>query len=563
MKKIIALLLMPIVYFSPIYSQPSVYQFKTLPALNVTSTSAQLQGVLEKLPLPANMFFQYGTSPAMSNQIAATPSNINDTLQHDIAANVGSLQANSVYYFSMKGVSGGVTYYADTLTFYTGNPIPNWDFEIWDTSYMERPTEWITGGNVRKVSSFDAGNAIEIKTDNTGLFPHLSAVMQGVVGDEFVGGAPFTARPDSVRGYFKYDLASGDTAFVVVIMKKAGVIMSMNVFNIMGNSGGAFANLSFPISYETTDIPDSIIMAFTSSQISNHIADTSDKITVDKISFSGTTQNVPDPDFENWTLYTKESARNWTASDYPALILYGQGSKKIYSKTDDSYSGSYAASLEAQGEYSSSSVLLISESNDTLPAFPIQFRPSNLHGYYKYYSTPPINDQFRAEIRIYYHGEVIGQGSFDSNGFPSQYTSFNAPITYYPNYSGDPDSASIVINASINPYTYYSRLIIDALSFNDVATSNENILFLNNVEIGLKIYPVPSKNIVMIEIENNVVAGDYIEIFSLNGQLLNKVYLSQAQHKVQLDVADLSAGFYLLNVNTGNNIHKGKIIVAK
>jgi len=39
-------------------------------------------------------------------------------------------------------------------------------------------------------------------------------------GQNFYGGVPFNSKPDSLVGCFKYNIVQGDTAFILLILKK-------------------------------------------------------------------------------------------------------------------------------------------------------------------------------------------------------------------------------------------------------------------------------------------------------------------------------------------------------
>ena len=99
----------------------SAYSFRTLPATGVSSTSASLNGLINKFPTPLNVSFEYGTTPAFGSTIPGVPSNVNDTLSHTVSAVASSLQPNTIYYFRLKGMHNAQAYYGDIQTFFTGS----------------------------------------------------------------------------------------------------------------------------------------------------------------------------------------------------------------------------------------------------------------------------------------------------------------------------------------------------------------------------------------------------------------------------------------------------------
>lgn len=540
---------------------------QTLSASNITTTSAVLNGTITHFPYTATIKFEYGTSPVMGNEILANPGIVSDTNYHFISAPINGLQNNALYYYRIKAlIDTGAETWGDVKQFYTGNPIPNWDFEIWDTTYIERPKQWISGGFVRKVPSVFLGSAIEIRTDTSVFSPHLSAIMQGVIGDAFVGGAPFTEKPDSLNGYFKYNVATGDTATIFVILKKSGALICVNRFNITGSTGSNFLPLSFPITYFPNVAPDSIILGFFSSQFSNHLANMSDRLAIDNISFSGTTQNVPDPGFEDWAFLPVENAQSWMVSDYPALVIYGPGTKKIYTKTTDSYTGNFAMEIDIQREYSHTSIDIGAvKLIDTVAAFPLQSKPSQLNGYYKYNFGAGAEDSFEVEIRVFYQGNIVGEGSFISHGVAQQYSSFAAPINYQPNFNFIPDGASLIIHSSLNPYAHNTQLIIDALGFDGFTTdvNNDNIGVGSNNESEITIYPNPSNDNLTIESGKLFDKKLLIQLFDLDGRVIKEIITDDNTSKLQINIAEINAGYYLIQMKSEYKTFNRKIVILK
>ena len=98
--------------------------FQTLDATSVSSGSADLNGFINKFPIPVNVYFEYGTNRTFGSQISASPSTVNDTLMHTISADMNSLISNKRYFFRLKGETGWGTYYGDTKEFFTADLPP-------------------------------------------------------------------------------------------------------------------------------------------------------------------------------------------------------------------------------------------------------------------------------------------------------------------------------------------------------------------------------------------------------------------------------------------------------
>lgn len=94
------------------------YSFQTADATNVSGWGAKLKGFLNKFPVQATLFFEYGTTPSFGLQVAAEPAAVNDTLMHFVSASISGLQTNQKYFFRLKGVSANGFWYGDTKIFY-------------------------------------------------------------------------------------------------------------------------------------------------------------------------------------------------------------------------------------------------------------------------------------------------------------------------------------------------------------------------------------------------------------------------------------------------------------
>jgi agmatine deiminase len=80
-----------------------------------------------------------------------------------------------------------------------------------------------------------------------------------------------------------------------------------------------------------------------------------------------------------------------------------------------------------------------------------------------------------------------------------------------------------------------------------------------------KIYPNPAKVITCIEIESNANSAATIEIYDINGRLMQKVFdgiLEQGINRYFFDASLLLSGVYLIQANVGNVKRTAKIIVA-
>ncbi len=97
---------------------PYVNIFTNNPPSNnfFTVFSGSISGATE----PLDLFFEYGTTPLMGNEVQATPTIINDTLHYQVYDTIYTLQPGEIYYYRLKAVSSTDVYYASTVSFYCG-----------------------------------------------------------------------------------------------------------------------------------------------------------------------------------------------------------------------------------------------------------------------------------------------------------------------------------------------------------------------------------------------------------------------------------------------------------
>lgn len=195
---------------------------------------------------------------------------------------------------------------------FQGNAQPNGGFENWSTVYnIQEPDNWQTLNFVslnppNPLSAFKAtgidkhsGNyALKLKTvyfDNN-PFPSDIGDSTGAV---FTGkitlspfaykyGFPYTGRPEKLEFWSKYTPVGGDTAGVLVILKKWNGIESDTIaiggVNINATTG--YSPFQTDLVYYSDELPDSAVVGFASSK-TPLLARLNSTLYVDDVIFSG------------------------------------------------------------------------------------------------------------------------------------------------------------------------------------------------------------------------------------------------------------------------------------
>ena len=77
-------------------------------------------------------------------------------------------------------------------------------------------------------------------------------------------GKPFTDRPSTLKGYFKYAPVNGDSAAIEIMLKKGGLAIGSGK-QIIYAPVSNWTIFDVPVNYTSNEIPDSIVVVFSSS----------------------------------------------------------------------------------------------------------------------------------------------------------------------------------------------------------------------------------------------------------------------------------------------------------
>ena len=93
-----------------------------------------------------------------------------------------------------------------------------------------------SGDNVTKdTSAYHGSFAAKLTTVQTQNDTIFGALFIGTPGDGGVtGGMPYTDQPDSVSGYVKYNIPTGDSAFFIVAFKNSGTMIAQTAQSFTG-----------------------------------------------------------------------------------------------------------------------------------------------------------------------------------------------------------------------------------------------------------------------------------------------------------------------------------------
>jgi len=538
----------------------------TKPASNISLSSVQLNATVNANNYTTTVAFEYGTTTAYGNSVLGNPSQVNDTTDISVFATLSGLSLNTIYHFRVKASNTMATNVGEDLQFYTGiSSIPNFNFEIWDTISMILPDSFdMTGGKLTKLSASCHGDyAIRIENDSNSESPGVILIGKSDEGVNFYGGVPFNSRPDSLIGCFDYNIIPNDTALILLILKKQGTVISSNFFEIYGSSSANYQTLKFPISYSSPEIPDTIIFGIVCTDFRNQAQIVLGSfINVDYIRFSGTTESIPNYDFENWINYDHITLNNWWYSRKDR-VGEGLGANLPVRISSDAHTGDYAAIVSNIITVGDSIGGHMSTGTKDHYRFALDYKPNTLTGFYKYF--PQNGDSLTICIAVFNNAQIIGSGFFKTGDTTSFYNPFTATILY--NLPEIPDSAEITVRVFNNDIPLgNSYAIIDDFNFDGFLADVEENPFVKpaSADFEFNIYPNPFSNNATINFTLEQPEQVQIRLYHISGKeamsVVNKNF-EAGNHEISIINSGLQKGFYVCVITSRGNNYNKKIII--
>lgn len=551
----------------------SPYYVNTLAATNVTSTSATLNGEVGNLPFTSSLYFDYWTSGNNHTTIAANPSTVSDTNQHNVSADIAGLGANTSYWFRLEAVDSLTVRYGDSTAIYTGaNDIPNFDFENWDSVSGQKPVGWYNiFGPVEQISPGYSGNyAVKLQHASAGGlgalingYPDIESNGNGNNVPPFYGGVPYTARPDTFTGWFQYNIVPGDTAYTLVILKAQGQVIAQSFYPITGSSS-AWQQLYFPISYTSSATPDTLVVGVIPTNVNGNGNILGSWVIADALGFQGPYPPIPNGGFEDWQQFSFAELNNWNYMDMLDWGVYSNPDSECVMQSTDAEHGHFAAQIRNIPFLGSwilgtvSTEPLMNGGNQ--PSFAVNHAVQSFDGWYQFY---PVNgDTFVAGCVLFYQGNQVGGGTFSTTEPAASYTQFSVNMSYNNNVNVTPDSASIVIQTFSSIPQGNSWALVDNLSFDGFASAIQEEGKGSDIDEDIQVYPNPNSGKFTINYPVKEGEQSYFEIIDMLGRT---VYAANgngaAAGKKEFELPGLAAGIYIINVRSGGTHMDKKLVI--
>jgi len=543
---------------------PSVY---TLPATDIRLNSAQLNGSADADGISTAIQFEYGTTTAYGNETDAIPDSLTTSGTVSVHASLSGLTPNTTYHFRLKGTNYFTTKYGNDFMFYSGyTEIPNFDFEMWTPVTYVDPEGW--NMKIGRISPYEPAchnnYAVKIQNDSI-LRGQPGALLTASTTDQghtFFGGTPFHGRPDTLIGCFNYSIDDNDTAKILLILKKQGQAISYNWFPVYGNSSGNYVNLNFPIPYISAGDADSIIIGFVCTNV-QHIPQPlplSSYLIIDNIRFSGTTENVPNSDFEVWESNIRNYLDDWYYGD-KYTINPSHPEIEPVSRTTDAQHGTYAALLQTYifpDDTINGGISMGPQWN--IPGFKVNGRHQALTAYYKFF--PENNDSMTVDVNMFKNHINIGDGAFQSSEQVTGYSPLIVNIIYRDTIV--PDSCHISIQQWTTKPRGSSKLYIDNLNFDGFLSEVKQPEVTTEDISNFIVYPNPITDMATVAFSISQDEHITIKMFDISGKKV--AVIADGKYKAGNNIIKVSAeglqkGFYFCVINSKDRIFSKKIII--
>ena len=371
------------------------------------------------------------------------------------------------------------------------------------------------------------------------------------VDDEFYG-FPYSDTVDALNGWYKCDMANGDSAIAIVQLSKNGVIYSANQY-LFYNQQLNWTPFNIPLVLGGTMAPDTVFIAFVSSNFLNEgIAVPGSWLKIDDISFdyNGVTAPSPIPNhsFEDTTTIAIEQPTDWWSFDPFTYNFTGQ---TYVTKSTNAFDGDFALKIETLQDFVDEDLFAVVTDGSLdfdnglyQGGTPFIASPSELRGRYMY--SPAAGDSAYAILQLWNTNSGLLLEELTVLPTSSFWTPFNINISI----SESPDSARIVFFSGEEAG---STLWIDDLEFigGDLSAGGFP------PSKAWSVYPNPANDQAIIQLSE--IDQTSIEIYTISGQ---RVFDNQQPDVTTIiDTQDWTNGVYLIKIHEGQSYEMKKLVI--
>lgn len=442
--------------------------------------------------------------------------------------------------------------------------LPNGDFEKhftlqyddlihWHTSNLYSNQRAIIGiTTIQPASGIDGNGCVHLETLSSPT-DTIAGYISNTNGDitKGEGGVPFTMKAKYIAAWYKYDIKPLDAAYIYVIFKKNGQIISNNTYTIPGGSKQSnYKWIFYPVD-SMIQAPDSVIVAAVSSNITG-LPQPGSWIEIDSIQFNDGNSLAALPhggfDYTEWK-YPKDSINLF---DFWAHN--SDGGEVV--KTTDKHNGDYAMKLVSHALVNSEirPGIIILDTTATRE-FIVSYtkKTDTLAGYYKYETNGNDNGVINITLKDKNKQPILPV--FTHKLMPvSGYTYFEVPI----NSTDTPSYMTLeIMSSDMNGSpSDSSTLFIDDLIFKNTPVDIQSI----SQDVSHIMYPNPVDKYLHVDIGISTKELAQVTIFDINGRVV-----AQEKHEVQgnvisIPVNEYPSGIFTYELRLGEDVFRNKFL---
>jgi len=460
------------------------------------------------------------------------------------------------------------------INFSNAQGVINGDFESWKNKIFFEDPALMSTGNIEMmvhgltplaIKSTDAASGNysirlnSMKTLNDTAFGYF--IYGQPDGQNFNGGTPYTAKPDSLKMMVKYETGGSSDILILLIFKKNGIPVFTQQYSLNGIQT-TWKEVAFPVQLMVN--PDTMIFGVASCNPVLNTYDPSNWIMVDKVNFTGVAQQLPNNDFETWNTFQNDEPEYWNTFNLYYIINNKQPN---VTRSSDAHSGNSSISVKT------APISLFGSKYDTLGiattgtftengytgGFSMHSKPDSMTFYYKYNNSALITDM--AVVYAQFSKFSGNKTTIVDSGFallPASYI-WKKVLVKFDTSSQKPDTCNIVLASSaliFGPGGVGNQLLIDDILFyyKGVGIPLEQIS-----QNDVLVFPNPTSDFVNI-LCNPKIIDKSVRITSLDGK---NILFNQDFHDTELitlDISNYSSGLYVINILFGNRVFTTQII---
>ena len=261
---------------------------------------------------------------------------------------------------------------------------------------------------------------------------------------------------------------------------------------------------------------------------------------------------VPNPGFENWTTGNPDG---WFVNNIPGFAV-------PITQATPPHNGSFALKGEVVSTLGGDIVPVIASMDMNFVGFPITQAFATLSFYYKFNKV--TTGIFGAFAAMYENGAGAGAAAQEFTSSVTSFTQANIPV-YYSSFNPDTCIIEFVLTDTVlTTPAIGNYFIIDDVALSGLVGVQEQQA-ISEMSIS-KVQPNPVNDVSYIYYSIPQQGDIQFALYDISGKTYKTINVpmeTAGKHKIELDAADIPAGFYILRMTSVSGYTTAKVQVVK